>query len=181
LEKLFSELLRQIGEDPQREGLQRTPQRAAAALAYLTSGYERDVDIVVNNAIFRSESDEMIIVDNIEMYSLCEHHLLPFFGRCHVAYIPNGKIIGVSKIPRIIDIYSHRLQIQERLTAQIANTVMTRIEAQGVGVVIEARHMCMMMRGVRKQASVMRTSCMLGVFRTSSSTRAEFLNLISHQ
>ena len=181
MEEQFNQLLQLVGEDPEREGLRRTPQRAAAALKYLTSGYQQDLDRIVNGAVFHSESDEMIIVDNVEMYSLCEHHLLPFFGRCHVAYIPAGKILGLSKIPRIIDAYSHRLQIQERLTTQIAQTVMTTVGAQGVGVVIEARHMCMMMRGVKKQASSMRTSCMLGLFRSSASTRSEFLTLIGNR
>ena len=178
LERLYGELLATTGDDPSRQGLQRTPERAAETLRFITSGYDFDPAAELADAVFASESDEMISVNDIELYSLCEHHLLPFFGRAHVAYIPNGHIVGLSKIPRIIDGFSHRLQIQERLTTQVATTLMERLGARGVGVVIEARHLCVMMRGVRKQNSIMRTSCMLGTFRTDSATRAEFLNLI---
>lgn len=175
----YNEIIRQIGEDCDREGLFKTPERAARALWELTSGYREDLSATVNNAIYDSESDEMIIVRDIETYSLCEHHLLPFIGRCHVAYIPEKKIIGLSKIPRIVNHFARRLQIQERLTSQIAKAVQDAIGAQGVGVVVEASHLCVMMRGVAKQHSGMKTSCMLGVFRSSATTRAEFLRLLS--
>lgn len=178
LERLYGEVLATVGDDPSRHGLQRTPARAAETLNYLTSGYNFNPYMELRDSIFPSESDEMISVNGIELYSLCEHHLLPFFGHAHVGYIPNGHIIGLSKIPRIIDGYAHRLQIQERLTTEVATALMEHLDARGVGVVIEARHLCVMMRGVRKQNSVMRTSCMLGTFRTDSVTRAEFLNLI---
>jgi len=179
LEKIYRKLIVTLSDDPERQELQRTPERAAEALRFLTSGYKLDPERELANAIFPSDSDEMVLVKDIEFYSLCEHHLLPFFGRVHVAYIPNGSIIGLSKIPLIIDGYSHRLQIQERLTTQIATTLMEHLHARGVGVVIEARHLCVMMRGVRKQSPVIRTSSMLGMFRTNTSMRTEFLNLTS--
>jgi len=158
---LYEAIIRDIGEDPSREGLQKTPERAAKAMQYLTQGYTQSVDEVVNNAIFETENNQMILVKDIELYSLCEHHLLPFIGKCHVAYIPTGKVIGLSKIARIVDMFSRRLQIQENLTKQIADTLMTAIEPAGVGVIIEAQHLCMMMRGVEKQNSMMTTSMML--------------------
>ena len=178
LTDLYENILRDIGEDPAREGLLKTPERAAKALQYLTRGYNQTIDDVVNKAIFESDNDEMILVKDIELYSLCEHHLLPFIGKCHVAYIPTGKVIGLSKIARIIDMYARRLQIQENLTKQIADTLMNAINPAGVGVIIEAEHLCMKMRGVEKQNSVMTTSMMLGSFREQSRTRAEFLRLI---
>lgn len=177
-ENLYRQLLKNVGEDANRASLKETPQRAARALAYLTGGYDIDVKDVVNGAIFPSKSDDMIIVKDIEVYSLCEHHLLPFFGKCHVGYLPKGKIIGLSKIARIVDVFARRLQVQENLTRQIAETIMKYTGAAGVAVVIEAQHLCMMMRGVEKQNSVMKTSCMLGAFRKEVSTRAEFLSLI---
>ena len=175
----FAEIIASVGEDLQRDGLQQTPERAAKAFRYLTHGYEQNVDDVVGGAIFETASNDMVIVKDIELYSLCEHHLLPFFGRCHVGYIPTGRVIGLSKIARLVDVFARRLQIQEQLTAQIGQTLLERIDAEGVGVVIEARHLCMMMRGVEKQNSVMTTSCMLGSFREELSTRNEFLTLIS--
>lgn len=178
LDQLYRRLLASLGEDPEREGLLRTPGRAAKAIRFLTGGYRTDVASVINRAVFEAETDEMILIQNIELYSLCEHHLLPFFGRCHVAYVPNHHIIGISKIPRIVDVFARRLQIQERLTVQIAHALNEAIDPQGVAVVIEARHLCMMMRGVEKQNSSMKTSCMLGVFRSNHPTRAEFLSLI---
>ncbi len=178
LDHLYTQILEGIGEDPSREGLQKTPERAARAMQYLTRGYRQTIDEVVNNAIFESDNDEMILVKNIELYSLCEHHLLPFIGKCHVAYIPTGKVIGLSKIARIVDMFARRLQIQENLTKEIADTLMTAIAPAGVGVIIEARHLCMMMRGVEKQNSMMTTSMMLGSFRTDDRTRSEFLRLI---
>ena len=178
LADLYENMLRDIGEDPTREGLLKTPERAAKALQYLTRGYNQTIDEVVNKAIFESDNDEMILVKDIELYSLCEHHLLPFIGKCHVAYIPTGKVIGLSKIARIVDMYARRLQIQENLTKQIADTLMDAINPAGVGVIIEAEHLCMKMRGVEKQNSVMTTSMMLGSFREHSRTRAEFLRLI---
>lgn len=178
MEDIFKKLIGAIGEDPKREGLRATPGRAAKAFEYLTAGYKKDPQAVINNAIFESDNDEMIIVKDIELYSLCEHHLLPFFGKCHVGYIPQGKIIGLSKVARVVDIFSRRLQVQENLTKQIAETLLHSIGARGVGVVIEAKHLCMMMRGVEKQNSTMITSCMLGVFRKEISTRTEFLSLI---
>ena len=178
MEEHYRALIKSIGEDIYRDGLKETPQRAAKALEYLTGGYKEDVQKVINNAIFPSDNDEMIIVKDIELYSLCEHHLLPFFGKCHVGYLPNGKIIGLSKVARIVDIFARRLQVQENLTRQIAETLLTHTGAKGVGVVIEAQHLCMMMRGVEKQNSIMKTSCMLGEFRRGNSTRSEFLSLI---
>lgn len=174
----YRSIISALGEDPEREGLARTPERAARALHFLTSGYSTSVEDAIGSGVFESESDEMIMVRRIELYSLCEHHLLPFIGQCHVAYIPNGKILGLSKIPRLVDLFSRRLQIQERLTTQIAQSVMEAVDARGVGVVIEASHLCVMMRGVEKQHSEMKTSCMLGLFRSSESTRAEFLRLL---
>lgn len=178
MDQFFKKLLIEIGEDINREGLRATPVRAAKAYQYLTKGYKDDIKKIVNNAVFESDNDEMIIVKDIELYSLCEHHLLPFFGKCHVGYLPTGKIIGLSKIARIVDVYARRLQVQENLTKQIAECIMDVTKAQGVAVVIEARHLCMMMRGVEKQNSLMKTSCMLGYFRTQNSTRSEFLSLI---
>jgi GTP cyclohydrolase I len=178
MEKIFKELLKAVGEDTKRNGLKFTPQRAAKAYQFLTKGYSQNIDEIINGAIFESDNDEMIIVKDIELYSMCEHHLLPFFGKCHVGYIPKGKVLGLSKIARIVDVYARRLQIQENLTKQIADTILKYTGAQGVGVVIEAQHLCMMMRGVEKQNSVMKTSCMLGAFRANISTRSEFLSLI---
>ena len=178
MDQYFKKLIEVIGEDTNREGLRATPVRAAKAFEYLTKGYKEDITKVVNNAIFESDNDEMIIVNDIELYSLCAHHLLPFFGKCHVGYLPNGKIIGLSKVARIVDVYARRLQVQENLTKQIAESIMEVTQAQGVAVIIEARHLCMMMRGVEKQNSLMKTSCMLGLFRSENSTRAEFLSLI---
>jgi len=178
MEEQYQKLIRMIGEDATRDGLKDTPMRAAKAFRYLTNGYKEDARKVINNALFPSDNDEMIIVKDIELYSLCEHHLLPFFGKCHVGYLPNGKIIGLSKIARVVDIFSRRLQIQENLTKQIAEALLEHTGAKGAGVVIEAKHLCMMMRGVEKQNSIMTTSCMLGDFRSQSSTRSEFLSLI---
>ena len=177
-EELTRELLVRLGEDPEREGLVRTPERLAKALQYLTKGYNEDPKQVLNDALFTVSYDEMVIVKDVEMFSLCEHHVLPFYGKVHVAYIPNGKVIGLSKIPRLIDVFARRLQVQERLTTQIAETIREAIQPQGVGVVIEARHLCMMMRGVEKQHSSAVTSSMLGVFRDCQQTREEFLSLI---
>lgn len=177
-EQLFHELLVRLGEDPQREGLQGTPRRAWQALRTLTQGYQQDLATLVNGAVFQSNMDEMVIVKNIELYSLCEHHLLPFIGKCHVAYIPDGKILGLSKFARIVDMYARRLQVQEHLTQQIAHAILAVTQAKGVGVIIEAQHLCMMMRGVEKQNSRMTTSIMLGLFRNNDRTRTEFLNLL---
>ena len=181
----FAELVREqlvrLGEDPAREGLARTPERVEQALRYLTKGYEIDSEKILKGALFTVEYDEMVIVKDIEMFSLCEHHMLPFFGKVHVAYIPNGKVIGLSKIPRLIDAFARRLQVQERLTTQIAECIQNAIHPQGVGVVIEARHLCMMMRGVEKQHSSAVTSSMLGSFRNEENTRQEFLSLLKQK
>ncbi len=177
-EELMRELLVRLGEDPQRDGLLDTPERMVKAMQYLTKGYQEDPERILREALFDVDYDEMVIVKDIEMFSLCEHHLLPFFGKVHVAYIPNKKVIGLSKIPRLIDVFARRLQVQERLTVQIAETIQNAIEPQGVGVVIEARHLCMMMRGVEKQHSEAVTSSMLGCFREEQETRTEFLSLI---
>jgi GTP cyclohydrolase I len=179
MERSFRDLLEAVGEDPEREGLVRTPNRAARAFEFLTNGYRQDLDELVNNAIFESDASEIILVKDIELYSLCEHHLLPFIGRAHVAYIPSGKVIGLSKMARIVDVFARRLQIQENLTTQIADALMKTLHPSGVAVVIEAKHLCMMMRGVEKQNSVMKTSCLLGVFKEDARTRSEFLSLLS--
>lgn len=179
MEQSYLEILKQIGEDPDRAGLADTPKRAAKAMQFLMQGYSMNIDEVINNALFPSDTDEMVIVKDIELYSMCEHHLLPFIGKCHVAYIPKGKVIGLSKIARIVDVYARRLQIQENLTNEIASCIIEQTGAAGAGVIIEAQHMCMMMRGVQKQNSIMTTSCMLGAFRNSQSTRAEFLSLLN--
>ncbi len=178
MEKIYAELIKAVGEDIGREGLVDTPRRAAAAMRYLTSGYRQSLENVLNNAIFEADTEDMVIVRNIELYSLCEHHLLPFIGKCHVGYLPSGKVIGLSKVARIVEMYSRRLQIQERLTKQIADAIQRAVEPRGVAVVVEAKHLCMMMRGVEKQNSVMTTSAMLGLFRERISTRSEFLDLI---
>jgi GTP cyclohydrolase I len=178
LEGLVTRLLVEIGETPTRNGLIETPRRVAKALQFMTRGYHQNIDQLVNQALFPIEYDEMVIVKDIDFFSMCEHHLLPFFGRCHVGYIPNKKVVGLSKIPRIVDAFSRRLQVQERLTVQIAETLQSKLNAHGVGVVMEARHLCMMMRGVEKQNTVAVTSQMLGAFRTQEQTRLEFLKLI---
>ena len=179
MEDSFRDIILSVGEDPNREGLVDTPVRAAKAMAYLTKGYAQTIEEVVNGAIFTSETSEMVIVKDIELYSLCEHHLLPFIGKCHVGYLPNGKVLGLSKIARIVDMYARRFQIQENLTQEIAQGVMDIVNPEGVAVIIEAKHMCMMMRGVEKQNSLMATSCMLGTFRSDKRTRMEFLNIIN--
>jgi GTP cyclohydrolase I len=181
IESLVRQLIVEIGEDPQREGLVRTPHRVAKAYEFLTSGYRTDVQHLINGAVFTQATNSMVIVKNIEVYSLCEHHMLPFFGRCHIGYIPSGRVFGVSKLARLVDMYARRLQLQERLTEQISQEVMTSVDAKGVGVMIEARHLCMMMRGVEKQNSVMITSSVLGTFRESTATREEFLALIGNR
>jgi GTP cyclohydrolase IA len=178
MQEIIRQLLAELGEDPSREGLLDTPKRLEKSLRFLTSGYQADVDAVLNNALFTVDYNEMVIVKDIDFYSLCEHHLLPFFGRCHVAYIPNGRVIGLSKIPRIVDIFARRLQVQERLTNQIANTINEKIKPLGVAVVTEAAHLCMSMRGVEKQNSIAVASAMLGGFRNDARTRSEFLELI---
>ncbi|MCB1690800.1 MAG: GTP cyclohydrolase I FolE [Halioglobus sp.] len=178
MEDQWAKIIESIGEDLSRPGLVDTPKRAAKAFAFLTQGYGLSVEEVVNDALFPSASSEMILVQDIELYSLCEHHVLPFIGKCHVAYIPTGKVLGLSKVARIVDVFARRLQIQESLTAQIAETVMEVTNAEGVGVIIEAQHMCMMMRGVEKQNSLMKTSTMLGSFRSEHKTREEFLSLL---
>jgi len=178
LQEAYRNLLEAIGEDPDRQGLLRTPIRAARALEFLTQGYRQNLDEIVNGAIFDSEASEIILVKDIELYSLCEHHLLPFIGRAHVAYIPSGKVIGLSKVARIVDVFARRLQIQENLTTQIAESLMKCLEPDGVAVVVEAKHLCMMMRGVEKQNSVMKTSCLLGSFKDDARTRSEFLSLL---
>lgn len=179
MEDAYKKIIQACGEDLERPGLLDTPKRAAKAMEYLTQGYRQNLEEVINNALFPSDSREMVIVKDIELYSMCEHHLLPFIGKAHVAYIPNGKVLGLSKIARIVDMYARRMQIQEQLTTEIAETVREVTGAEGVAVVIEAKHMCMMMRGVQKQNSVMKTSSMLGIFRSNQSTRTEFLSLVS--
>ena len=181
VEELVRELLVEIGEDPDREGLIKTPERYAKAMAFLTRGYGENPDKIINNAVFSSEANNMIILRDIEVYSLCEHHLLPFFGRCHVGYIAKDKVLGVSKIARIVEMYARRLQIQERLTVQIAEEIKRAVNAEGVGVVMECQHLCMMMRGVEKQNTLMTTSSVLGTFRKNLSTREEFLNLLNRK
>jgi GTP cyclohydrolase IA len=171
------DMIQRLGEDPGRDGLVKTPKRVADSLRFLTSGYRQDVDKVLNGALYSVGYDEMVIVKDIEIFSLCEHHLLPFFGRCHIAYVPTDKVVGLSKLPRLVDVFARRLQVQERLTNQIAETLMEKIRPQGVGVIIEARHLCMIMRGVEKQNSLAVTSAMLGVFRACKDTRDEFLSL----
>jgi GTP cyclohydrolase IA len=174
----YRELLQGIGEDTDREGLRRTPDRAARALEFLTQGYRQNLDEIINGAVFESGASEIILVKDIELYSLCEHHLLPFTGRAHVAYLPNGKVIGLSKVARIVDVFARRLQIQENLTTQIAESLMNCLQPSGVAVVVEAKHLCMMMRGVEKQNSIMKTSCLLGTFKDDARTRSEFLSLL---
>ncbi|TAM81046.1 MAG: GTP cyclohydrolase I FolE [Acidobacteria bacterium] len=181
LEEAMRRALRELGEDPDREGLKETPQRVAKSLRFLTSGYRQDVKKVLNGAVYSVAYDQMVIVKDIEIFSLCEHHMLPFFGRCHVAYVPTEKVIGLSKIPRLVDVFARRLQIQERLTTEIAETIMETIKPQGVGVIIEAKHLCMIMRGVEKQNSVAVTSSMLGIFRDCDQTRSEFLRLVKQR
>ena len=177
IEKSFAKIIESVGEDINREGLRDTPRRAAKAFQFLTQGYHQSLDDIVNNALFDSDCNEMVVINNIELYSMCEHHLLPFIGHAHVAYLPQGRVLGLSKFARIVDMFARRLQIQETLTKQIADTIMQVTGAAGVGVIIEAKHMCMMMRGVEKQNSIMRTSAMLGDFCSNQSTRAEFLAL----
>jgi GTP cyclohydrolase I len=179
MEEYFSSIIRDIGEDLDREGLIDTPKRAAEAFRFLNNGYQKNLDEVLNGAIFEADTEDMVLVKDIELYSLCEHHLLPFIGKCHVAYLPKNKVLGLSKVARIVDMYARRLQIQERLTKQIADAVQAAVQPKGVAVVIEAKHLCMMMRGVEKQNSVMTTSSMIGIFRQSISTRSEFLSLIN--
>ena len=177
-EDLYRELLVRIGEDPARDGLLETPTRMAKAMKYLTRGYTQDVNTVLHDALFDVEYDEMVIVKDIEFFSMCEHHLLPFFGKAHIAYVPNGKVIGLSKIPRLVDVFARRLQVQERLTTEVADAIVQAIHPQGVAVILEAQHLCMMMRGVEKQHSATVTSAMRGVFKTQQQTRSEFLSLI---
>jgi GTP cyclohydrolase I len=178
-QRLVRDLLIELGEDPDREGLRKTPARVMRALKFLTEGYRKDTDELFNDAFFQEDYDEMVVVRDIEFYSLCEHHLLPFFGKAHVAYIPDRRIVGLSKIPRLVDLFARRLQVQERMTKEIADTMMEKLNPRGVAVVIEARHLCMVMRGVEKQHSLMTTSHMLGAFRDAQSTRMEFMNLIA--
>jgi GTP cyclohydrolase IA len=181
IEILVRQLLVELGEDPKREGLVDTPKRVAKSLVFLTHGYRDNLATVINKALFTQDTSSMVIVKDIEVYSMCEHHMLPFFGRCHIGYIPDGKVFGVSKLARLVDMYARRLQLQERLTEQISRVVMDEIGAKGVGVMIEARHLCMMMRGVEKQNSIMVTSSVLGVFREQVATREEFLMLVGHK
>jgi GTP cyclohydrolase I len=181
MQEIIRQLLGEIGEDASREGLLATPRRVERALKFLTSGYQADVDAIINDALFTVDYNEMVIVKDIDFYSLCEHHLLPFFGKCHVAYIPNGRVVGLSKIPRLVDVFARRLQVQERLTNQIAATILEKVKPLGVGVVVEAQHLCMSMRGVEKQNSFAVTSAMLGGFRTDARTRSEFLELIKRR
>ncbi len=178
ISRAYRQLLESVGEDVDREGLRRTPDRAARAFEFLTQGYRLDLEEIINDAVFASTASEIILVKDIELYSLCEHHLLPFIGRAHVAYIPNGKVIGLSKVARIVDVFARRLQIQENLTTQIAESLMNCLEPSGVAVVVEAKHLCMMMRGVEKQNSIMKTSCLLGTFKDDARTRSEFLSLL---
>ncbi len=178
MEQEYKKIIQAIGEDPEREGLLKTPDRAARAMAFLTQGYQQTLETILNDAVFESDSDEMVIVKDIELYSMCEHHLLPFIGKCHVAYLPKGKVIGLSKVARIVDMFARRLQIQEKLTRQIADAVHEVTDSQGVGVVVESKHLCMMMRGVEKQNSTMTTSVMLGRFKKDINTRNEFLSLL---
>ena len=175
---LVDTMLRDLGEDPSREGLRRTPARVAEAMRFLTQGYGQDLDALVNGAVFEEQVDELVVVKDIELYSLCEHHMVPFFGKCHVGYLPKGKIVGLSKIPRLVDVFARRLQVQERLTNQIASALFTILAPRGVGVVIEAQHLCMMMRGVEKQNSRAVTSSLLGTFRSDARTRSEFLDFV---
>lgn len=179
MEDAYRKIIESVGEDPNREGLLDTPQRAAKAMEFLTHGYHQSLDEVVNNALFDSDTNEMVVVQNIELYSMCEHHMLPFIGKAHVAYLPTGKVLGLSKIARIVDMFARRLQIQENLSKEIAEAIQSVTNAAGVSVIIEAKHMCMMMRGVQKQNSVMRTSVMLGEFRDSPTTRMEFMSLLN--
>lgn len=181
MEEYFSKIIAAVGEDLNREGLIDTPKRAAKAFRFLNNGYQKDLDEVLNNAVFTADTEDMVIVKDIELYSLCEHHLLPFIGKCHVGYLPRGRVLGLSKVARIVDMYARRLQIQEKLTKQIADAIEYAVDAKGVAVVIEAKHLCMMMRGVEKQNSVMTTSVMTGIFRKEMNTRSEFLNLINRQ
>src|SRR5260221_1980250 len=181
IEVLVRQLLVELGEDPAREGLVKTPLRVAQALTFLTQGYRTEPEKVINNALFTQDTGSMVIVKDIEVYSMCEHHMLPFFGRCHIGYLPNGKVFGVSKLARLVDVYARRLQLQERLTEQISQVIMDSIDAKGVAVMIEARHLCMMMRGVEKQNSTMVTSSVLGVFRDHVATREEFLALVGRR
>lgn len=181
MEDAYRHILEAVGEDPTREGLLDTPSRAAKAMQFLTRGYDQTLDEVVNNALFESDSEEMVVVQNIELYSMCEHHMLPFIGKAHVAYLPTGKVLGLSKVARIVDMYARRLQIQEKLSKEVAEAIQDVTGAAGVGVIIEAKHMCMMMRGVEKQNSVMRTSVMLGEFRENTATRMELMSLLSLQ
>ena len=177
---LVEQLLVSVGENPSRQGLERTPERVEKAFRFMTKGYQEDIDEVLNGALFSIDYDEMVIVKDVDFYSMCEHHLLPFFGKCHIAYIPNGKIVGLSKIPRLIEVFSRRLQVQERLTVQIAEALEARLHPQGVAVVVEGFHLCMMMRGVQTQNAYATTSSMLGVFRNQQKTREEFLQLLRH-
>jgi len=181
IETLIRELLAELGENPDREGLQKTPLRVAKMYEFLTKGYQEDVKTVLNGAIFKEKYSEMVIVRDIDFFSLCEHHLIPFYGKAHIAYIPKGKIVGLSKIPRVVEVFARRLQVQERMTQQIAQTLYDHLNPEGVGVVIEARHLCMIMRGVEKQNSIATTSSMLGVFRENEKTRSEFLTLIDRE
>ncbi len=181
VESSIKALLSEIGEDPDREGLRKTPERVAKMYDFLTKGYHEDVKQVLNGAIFAEKYSEMVIVKDIDFFSICEHHLIPFYGKCHIAYIPKGKIVGLSKLPRIVEVFARRLQVQERLTQQIADTIFQHLQPLGVGVVVEARHLCMMMRGVEKHNSVATTSAMLGTFRDDVKTRSEFLNLIRNK
>jgi len=180
LSKHYKAIIEELGEDSEREGLLDTPKRAAKAMQYLTQGYKQSIEEIVNGAIFESDNDQMVIIKNVELYSLCEHHLLPFIGKCHIAYLPNGKVLGLSKFARIVDMFARRFQIQENLTRQVAEAIQDVTNAKGVAVIIESKHMCMMMRGVQKQNSVMNTSVMLGAFRQSQATRSEFLTLVTH-